>query len=69
MLTTMYAALVSCTVALEPDDTYFAVCKGRKDLAYDVVREKVEFGRLGGYCTPYKYEETEDSVTFVVVCE
>ena len=69
MLATMYAALVTCSIVLENDDTYYAVCEGRKDLMYSVVQEKVQMDKLGGYCIPYRDEEIGDTVSFVVVCE
>lgn len=63
------AALVSCTVALEADDTYFAVCEGRRALMDHEVVQMIEKDHMGTFCVPYTYEQIGDTISFVVVCE
>ena len=70
MLTTMYAALVTCAVSAEPDPGfYYAHCIGRKDLAAEVAVEQVERRSLGGYCQPFEYEQGEKWIDFILRCE
>jgi len=69
MLTTLYAALVVCSVELESDDTYFAVCEGRRSLMAVEAVKQVETGHMGTFCVAYDYEELGDSATFVIVCD
>ena len=69
MLMLAKAALVLCTVELEADDTYFAVCQGRREgMEAEVVRI-VERTKMGAFCTPYEYGVFEGFPAFVVVCE
>jgi len=63
------AALVLCTVELEADNTYFAVCQGRYNLMVAEATRVVEQNRMGSFCTAYDYEAVGDMASFVVVCE
>ena len=69
MLATLIASAVLCTVELEADDTYFAVCQGRRELMEAEVVRLVEMERMGAFCTPYEYGVFESYPSFVVVCE
>jgi len=69
MLMLAKAALVLCTVELEADDTYFAVCQGRRDQMEAEIIRIVEQDKMGAFCTAYEYGVFEGSPSFVVVCE
>lgn len=65
----LFAALVSCSVVLEADDTYFAVCEGREALMGHEVVQMIEKDHMVAFCVPYTYEQIGDTISFVVVCE
>ena len=69
MLASLLAAAVLCTVELEADDTYFAVCQGRRELMEAEIVRIVEQTKMGAFCTPYEYGTFESYPSFVVVCE
>lgn len=68
MLATLIATAVLCTVELEADGTYFAVCQGRRELMEPELKRIVEQERMGAFCTPYEYGVFESYPSFVVVC-
>ena len=69
MLASLLASAVLCTVELEADDTYFAVCQGRRELMEAEIVRIVEQDKMGAFCTPYEYGVFENYPSFVVVCE
>lgn len=69
MLATLAASLVLCTVELEADGTYFAVCQGRNDLMAAEAKRMVEQNYLGAFCTAYEYDVFENYPSFVVICD
>lgn len=64
MLATLTATLVFCTVELEADGTYFAVCQGRRELMESAILAQVK-----GLCEVYEYGVFESCPSFVVVCD
>ena len=70
MLASLLASAVLCTVELEADDTYFALCEGRRELMEAKVQSILEKDKMGTFCKVYTYTEWEDGhQSFVAVCE
>ena len=70
MFMLLKAALVLCTVELESDDTYFALCTGRRELMESAILTYVEKDKMGAFCKVYTYTEWEEGhQSFIVVCE
>lgn len=70
MLMVLKAALVICSVELEMDDTYFALCSGRRELMEPAILKQVEQDKMGAFCKAYEYTQwAEGYQSFVVVCE
>lgn len=70
MLMLLKAALVICTVELEADDTYFALCEGRQELMEARIQSILEKDKMGTFCTVYTYTEWKEGYqSFVTVCE
>lgn len=69
MLMLAKAALVLCTVELEADDTYFAVCQGRREYMEAEVVRQIEQTHMGAFCVAYEYGVFESYPSFVAVCE
>ena len=69
MIASLLVSAVLCTVELEADDTYFAVCQGRRELMEAEIVRIVEQDKMGAFCTVYDYGVFESYPSFVVVCE
>lgn len=69
MLATLIATAVLCTVELEADGTYFAVCQGRRELMETEIARIVGQYKMGAFCSIYEYDVFESYPSFVVVCD
>jgi hypothetical protein len=70
MLASLLASAVLCTVELEADDTYFALCKGRRELMEAQIQSILKKDKMGVFCTVYTYTEWKEGYqSFVAVCE
>ena len=70
MMMLLKAALVVCTVELEADDTYFALCSGRPEHMEESILKLIEQDHMDSFCNVYTYTEwAEGHQSFVAVCE
>ena len=69
MLMLLKAAMLVCSMDLESDDTYFAVCEGRREGMEETVVKMTEQQGIGIFCQAYEYDTVGDAVSFVVVCQ
>ena len=70
MLASLFASAVLCTVELEADGTYFALCQGRRELMESAILSQIEKDKMGTFCQVYTYTEWKEGYqSFVAVCE
>ena len=69
MLASLLASVVLCTVELEADGTYFAVCEGRRELMEAEISRIMAQDKANAFCTAYEYGVFENYPSFVVVCD
>lgn len=69
MLASLLASAVLCTVELEADGTYFAVCEGRRELMEAEISRIMAQDKANAFCKPYEYGVFENYPSFVVVCD
>lgn len=65
----LLATAVLCTVELEADGTYFAVCQGRRELMETEISRIMAQDKASAFCTAYEYGVFENYPSFVVICD